>query len=123
MSAPYDRPALLRQMLDSFKRGVVTVTEAAMPSNDCEATVAWEWVGSRLHLDVRRDGSQGGYVRQILHELLHAHLHDSLRELLKGELHEGALRGIEDACMKHIDKHPRTHDRWRKAVTEKMEAE
>jgi hypothetical protein len=109
-------------MLAALKVGEVEVVPAEFDPRDCEATGAWWWEGKRLHLRVRRDEAQGGYFRQVLHELIHAHLHDPLLKIVAGELHEAALRGVEDACVKHAEKHRGVYERWRVAIATKMEA-
>ncbi len=123
MKFPKTRGAFLNRMLANIRVGVVEVRPAVLDPSDCDAKCEWGWVGGVLHLKIKRDDAQGGYVRQVVHESIHAHLHDSLATLLSGELHEGALRGIEDACMKHLEKrrNRRVYERWRVAIAAKME--
>lgn len=110
-------------MLANLRIGEVVVIPAELDPAKLEAHCEWSWVNGRLHIKTWRDEAQGGFVAQTLHEVVHAHLHDALAKIFDehDELHEAALRGVEQACVKHLEKRRSRFEQWRRAISEKME--
>jgi hypothetical protein len=113
---------LLKEMLASFRAGVIKMVPSALDPLDCDAASRWSWEDGVLYMRLRYDAAQGGNVAQVIHELIHAHVGGQVEQHFRGELAEGVLRGMEAACIKWVEKHPTVYRRWRNTIARKVEA-
>lgn len=117
----WTRAKLLKRLSDTLKQDTVKLVPASFSPSDCSAEVVYEWKGKTLHAVLKLDHSQEGAVTCVLHELLHAHLDDSLEPILGPEIAEFAVAGIEDGLLRGLRKRSRAYEGWRKAIIRKVE--
>jgi hypothetical protein len=119
----WTRAKLLRQLRRNLNHPGVTVSSASFSPSDCSAACHYEAGTRKPNAVILIDHAQDGALTMVIHELLHPLLDDLLESFLNDELAEFAISGIEEGMMRGLKKNAREYERWRNAITRKVEAE
>lgn len=69
---------------------------------------------------IRVDTFHVGMLSAVIHECLHVSCDTALS--LWGELEEPVVAAVEDEIIKYVNRRPRLHAAWRKAIEEALDA-